>query len=162
MLTINRMFSVAVMWEDISLSIPLMLHCCQCEWLILVLCTGWTHTAHWRNTARSVCGNDALWHTQRSLTYTNEDPSLRYSLAVTPAGLSFEQLHKYIVKSVKSAEPEGVYRGACEWDVLLCFALSGGYCAGCTYACMTQCEVLVIAVDATASTTHFPQPKSNF
>lgn len=40
--------------------------------------------------------------------------------------------------------------------------VSRSHCAGCTYACMTQCEVLVIAVDATASTTHFPQPKSNY
>lgn len=144
-----------------SLCIPPMLHYCQCEWLILDLCTRWTHTAHWRKTAQSVCGDDALWHAQWSLTYTKEAPSIpnvRCSQAVTSAVL----LHKYTVKSVKSAEPEGVYRGACEWDVLLCFAISGGYCAGHIYARMTQCEVLVIAVYSPASATHFPQPQSNF
>lgn len=42
--------------------------------------------------------------------------------------------------------------------MLLCF----GYSAGRTYARMSQCEVLVIAVNSPASTTHFHQPQSNF
>lgn len=130
--------------RHLSLCIPPMLHYCQCEWLILVLCTRWIHTAHWRKTAQSVCGDDALWHAQWSLTYTNEAPSIpnvRCSQAVTSAGL----LHKYTVKSVKSAEPEGVYRGACEWDVLLCFAISGGYIRshdsvwGVSHSCRLSC-----------------------
>lgn len=70
-----------------SLCIPPVLHYCQCEWLILVLCTRWTHTAHWRKTARSVMPSD-----------TPKDHS------PTPTKTSAGLLQKYTVKSVTSAE----------------------------------------------------------